>query len=176
MKIKVICALVLCGIAVCASAERMVDSQKEIVNLLSTLTDLKSQTILPVYFPNQVPKHPTLKNLYAYVDPELVTKNSYTISIDSTNTCKGAHYCEVGALQVSTSGEPKIYQNMENQNITKSVTLNSDQRASYTPGHALADYWPPMLEWRAGDYFYQLNWQVKNESTLLNTAKSIRTY
>jgi hypothetical protein len=174
MKMKLLTALITLTALNAAFADKMIDSQKEIVNLTPTLTALKSQTDIPVVFPTQVPKHPTLKKLYAYIDPNSVKKDAYTISIDSSSTCKGAHYCEVGMLQVATKGEPKDYQDMENHNITTSVNLTPTQKASYTPGHALADYWSPILEWRDGAYFYSLTWQVKSEKALVTMAHSLK--
>lgn len=157
-----------------AFADKMIASQKEIPNLAQVLSDLKAQTEIPVVFPTEVPKNPTLKQLYAYADPQQVGKTFYTISIDSTPTCHGVHYCNVGSLQVSASGQPQNYTDMNKQNITQPIDLTPTQKAFYTPGHAMADYWPPTLEWRDANYFYQLIWQVRDQSALVKTAQSIQ--
>ncbi len=159
-----------------ACAEKMLDSQKVIPNLSPALTALKAQTNLPVVFPTQIPKNPTLTTFYIYIDPTLVSNTHYTISIDSSNTCKGMHGCEIGVLTVSTTGEPEIYKDMNGNVLTKTINLSPTQQASYTPGHAMADYWPPMLEWHQGAYFYHLSWQVRDQPALVNTALSLKPY
>ena len=159
-----------------AHADKMLNSQKIIPNLNSALTTLQTQTSLPSIFPTQIPKNPTLSTFYLYTDPTLVSNNSYTISIDSTSTCKGAHYCQVGALTVTTAGQAQIYKDMNGNVLTKTINLTPTQQASYTPGHAMGDYWAPMLEWRAGAYFYHLNWQVRDQAALVKTALSLKPY
>jgi hypothetical protein len=159
-----------------ACAEKMLDSQKLIPNLNSALTALKAQTSLPAIFPTQIPKNPTLTTFYIYIDPTLLSSTGYTISIDSTSTCKGAHYCQVGALTINTTGQPQIYKDMNGNVLTKTINLTPTQQASYTPGHAMGDYWAPMLEWRQGAYFYHLNWQVRDQKALVNTALSLKPY
>lgn len=159
-----------------AFADKMIDSTKGIANLSQALATLPAQTAIPVVFPTEIPKNPTLKQLYAYVDPSQVGKNFYTVDIDSTSACHGAHYCNVGTFQVSTTGQPQNYTDMNNKNLTQVINLSSTQKAYYTPGHAMADYFPPTLEWRDANYFYQLIWQVKDKSALLATAQSIKPY
>lgn len=170
-------ALCLCLFAAnFACAEKMLNSQKVVANLNPSLAGLQAKTSLPVMFPTQVPKNPTLTTFYIYIDPTLVSNTSYTIGVDSSKTCQGMHGCEIGTLTVSTTGSPQVYKDMNGNVLTKTINLTPTQQASYTPGHAMADYWPPVLEWRQGAYFYHLSWQVRDEPALINTALSLKPY
>ena len=153
--------------------DSLVNSTAYIVNLNASLTSLQSKTDLPLMFPKQVPQTSGLKKLYVSFDPTLVNNNSYWISIDSSKDCQGAHYCNIGSLKVARIGDPQIYYAMNKQALTKTINLSSRQKAYYTPGHAMGDYWPPMLEWRDQKYFYQLIWQVDSANVLIQTAQTV---
>jgi len=167
--------MLICAVLTSAPvfANSMAKSTSYVMKLKPTLSALQAKTTLPVVFPEEVPADPNLKHLYASFDSALIHKTAYLISIDSTADCQGAHYCNVGSLALREDGSPQIYNDLQNRPLTKVVYLHEHQKAYFTPGHALADYWPPKLEWRDSKYFYQLTWQGGNEHDLVKMAENI---
>ena len=47
---------------------------------------------------------------------------------------------------------------MSERPITERIKLKDNIDGYYTPGHPMADYWPPSLQWAYKDALYDLWW------------------
>jgi hypothetical protein len=134
----------------------LLPAKQLIKNLPSVIFNLKETTKETILFPKKVPNHP--KKLFA--SAELSKKSSeilYRINIDSTENCHGVHYCNIGSMTATTKAPDK---SMKNKIITTTVKLANGLTGQFTPGHAMADYWPPQLTWRDKNRWYTLTWNV----------------
>lgn len=124
--------------------------------------------------PGQLPAPAKDQHYYLYVD---TAQDQYTLDFDKTADCHGAKYCNAGSLSAINHGNPEIYYNAANQPLTRLTHLNGNVPAFYTPAHAVADYWPAMLEWRSGSTLYRLRWQGDiNKATLSEIAESVQNF
>jgi len=128
---------------------------KAIQNLTNVIAKLKANSDVAVLFPKKIPAN---KTTY-YANGEL-TNSGYVIYIDTTPTCHGVHVCNVGSVTAITGGNPQIYYDMQNKELTVPVRLADGTKAYITPGHAMGDYWPTMLVWRKQRVLYKIIWQL----------------
>lgn len=140
-----------------AMGQGMVPANKLIQNLPKTIAKLQKQTSVPVLFPKQIPKNPQYKNYYA---TGKITNSGYVIYVDSTKDCNGVHACNIGSITAAIGGNPQIYYDMQNKELTVPVKLKNNIKAYYTPGHAMGDYWPTMIVWRDKNVLYTIVWQI----------------
>lgn len=171
--------MLCCGFSVAYAAPLMIDSHT-LNNFDQTIQKVKSLTTLPIEFPAQVPQDvKKAATLYMNYDPSSTTSTGYTLYVDSTPDCQGAHYCNIGTLQVSNTGSPEQYQDISHHLITKTIKVSGNVTVYYTPGHALGDYWSPVAEWQNNGRFYHLSWDLANsdaQSVLLQMVQSMQTY
>lgn len=144
----------------CFATLKLVPANQGIKDLNTTLNVLQQHAKSSIPFPSQIPLDTKHKNYFAFGE---VTNSGYIISIDNSAECEGVHYCNVGSMLTSTGDNPQIYYDMQNKELTMPVKLAHGQKAYYTPGHAMGDYWPPMLEWRHKKQFYRLTWRLPND-------------
>ncbi|MBS0358585.1 MAG: hypothetical protein JSS53_04890 [Proteobacteria bacterium] len=154
-------------------AASWVNTEKNIQGLDKVLKEIKQKNKnISMRVPTQIPD--SKKSYYASYSAR---KNFLALNIDATANCHGVHNCNIGSITAETLGEPKIQYDMQNHEITVPVTLKNDTHAYYTPGHAMGDYWPPMIQWREGSTLYTLTWQIANsadeKSTLVEMANSM---
>jgi len=102
------------------------------------------------------------KKLYAYFKQTEPTR--YIISFDNTADCHGVKTCSVGSIQAVIGANPQIYYSRDNAELTRRVLLNGAVPAYFTPGHAMADYWPPMISWHLDNVTYTLSWNLPDVS------------
>ncbi len=159
-KIRIILIAMLLIPCLSFAATKMVTAKKAITNLPSALTKLTLKSDAEITFPHKVPM--TSKKKY-YASAQ-TTKSGYVIYVDSTPECHGVHNCNIGSITSEKVGNPQIYYDMQNKEITIPVTLVSGHRGYYTPGHAMGDYWPPRLEWRRDNILYTISWQLDNKT------------
>ena len=62
----------------------------------------------------------------------------------------------MGTIYAQKNGYPQILFDNNNKEITQVITLANHQKAYFTPGHAMADYWNPQVQWRAKNVLYTL--------------------
>ena len=97
----------------------------------------------------------------------------YTVYIDLSAKCHGAKYCNLGSLTAERNGKPQMYYDINKHLITETIPFGN-RNAYYTPAHAMADYWPALLQWQQNNILYTLSWQDKIDvSTLIEMAQSI---
>lgn len=169
--IKIILACILFIPCLSFATTKMATAKKAIDNLPSTLTKLTLKTDAEIVFPHKVPVT-SGKKYYAFAQS---TKSGYIIYVDSTPECHGVHTCNIGSIVAQKAGNPQIYYDMLNKEITVPVKLDRGFKGFYTPGHAMGDYWPPRLEWRRDNILYSLSWQLDNtsaEDTLIHMANT----
>lgn len=145
---------------------------KTIQNLTEVIAKLEANTNVSVLFPKKIP---LAKTYYAYGE---ITNSGYVIYIDATPTCHGIHACNIGSVTAVTGGNPQIYYDMQNRELTVPVKLQVGTKAYFTPGHAMGDYWPPMLVWRKQNVLYKITWQLDAKiarQALIAMANSMRT-
>lgn len=169
IKIVLICILLIPCLSF--ATPKMVTAKKAVTNLPTVLTKLTLKTDTEIVFPHKVPTT-SKKKYYAYAES---TKSGYVIYIDNTPECHGVHNCNIGSITAEKAGNPQIYYDIQNKEITVPVVLTRGFKGYYTPGHAMGDYWPPRLEWRRDNMLYSLSWQLDNstaEDTLLHMANT----
>lgn len=146
-------------------------------NFEKTIQSLSQKTKLPVVFPQKIPILPKRDSYYIYVQTQDFGSR-YAISFDTTPDCHAKHSCSIGSLTVSTAGNPQIYYSLDNKVLTVPVELTGGRKAYFTPSHAAADFWPSQLEWREGNVFYCLGWNLvanaPEKEVLIAMANSIK--
>lgn len=146
-------------------------ASQSIANLQSVLAAAKKNTDVPVLFPHLVPQNNNA-HYYAYLEPAQTANGAdYVIDIDSTVDCHGAHYCNIGSVRAERGGNPQLMYNMQNQEITVAVQLDKQQKAYFTPSHAMADNFPAQIQWRAANILYTISWDT-NQAIMIAMANS----
>lgn len=151
------------------AASALVSSNQYVQNLAPTMRTVKTKTKLPVVFPTMVPKP---KAQY-YASYWMGRGQRYTLNIDASAACHGAHYCNIGSLTAIENGKPHMYSSKSHQLLTVPVNLANHAHGFYTPGHAMGDYWPPMLEWQQGTVLYRLTWNDASSKDLMSMANTV---
>lgn len=80
--------------------------------------------------------------------------------LDEQANCNGAHYCNVGSVEIVAGGKIESLRDRQGHVITQRIRLANGLTAFFTPGHALADYWPAQLQWQRGGDRYTLSWRA----------------
>ncbi len=146
---------------ICYAATNLVAAHNLINNLDKAQMQAKQKTSMPVLFPKRIASDPTIKTYYASAD--LTAAPGYRIYVDSTKDCRGVHTCNIGRVSAEIGGNPIIYYDMNNKEITIPVILSNNLKGYYTPAHAMGDFWPTMLVWRDKNVLYTITWQLKPE-------------
>jgi hypothetical protein len=146
-------------------------------NLDRVMQQAQAKSGKPVIFPGQIPIDKSIKQYYASASLTNVPLGvNYRINIDRKKKCNGAHYCNIGTLQVENKGQPQIFHDRNGKKITYPVKLALNYIGYFTPGHAMADYWPAMLQWRDNSTMYTITWNIdpkKERVAIINMANSI---
>jgi hypothetical protein len=150
-------------------------STNVIAELGSILTEIKSRVTMPVIFPTRIPvAEATTK--YFVSSSASSNQQQYSIFIDTTPRCDGAHFCNMGTINAYNNGFPFIYYSMENKELTVPVMLTHNLKGYYTPAHPMADMWPTQLEWRDKNILYSITWQhlptADEKQDIINIANS----
>jgi hypothetical protein len=145
----------------CYAATNLAVAHNLIKNLDQATTQAKQKTSVLILFPERITTDSAIKAYYAAAD--LTAAPGYRIYIDSTEDCHGMHTCNIGSVSAEIAGNPVIYYDMNNQEITVPVILNNNLKGYYTPAHAMGDFWPTMLVWRDKNVLYTITWQLKPE-------------
>lgn len=151
------------------SSSNLVLAENSIIGLKETIETLKKLSPIPVLFPSKIPRS-NMDHLYASQSSYSDYKKSWIINIDATANCHGAHICNVGSLMANKSGVlSKTYEYHDNGPDLKKgekevVQLAKGYIGYFTPGHALADYWPQSLEWQMDGILYTLSWKETTDN------------
>ena len=137
---------------------------------------IASLKINKVAVPSLIPA-PAANSRY-FVSAEHIPNRAddYSISFDNTANCHGAQYCNAGNISTEIQGNPTIYFDMQNQELTQRVILPKGGVVYYTPSHAMGSFWPGRVEWRCGTTLYTLNWvlpQTSERGNLLQMTSSL---
>lgn len=155
-------------------AGQLQSANNTITGLDEAISAAKTTSHLSVVFPAEVPT--SANKLYA---SENSRKDFWAIQIDSTSTCHGAHFCNIGTITGKAKGTiNEMYMDMKSkkQIQKESVMLADGTSAYFTPGHAEADWHNPSLEWQFKDISYSLTWAITNDDaqkiliTMANSA------
>lgn len=159
----VACFIEVIGIfPVMANEASLVSAHKLIKNLDKVIAQVRQESTVPVLFPQKIPKGDE-SMLYAYSEPTGKQTQGYSISVDYSKDCKGAHYCSMGHIDAQRFGSiQKEIHDREGRHITEKVQLAKNISGYYTHPHAMADYWSPTLQWKIGDVLYTLTWSDRN--------------
>ncbi len=148
----------------------LISATEAIQNLSDAVNTAKKDSNARVVFPQLVPK--ASKPYFASVDATAKTRGaSYVINIDKTKTCNGVHVCNVGYVQAELRGNPQIYYDINNKEITEPVMLANHIKGYFTPGHAMGDFFPASIQWRDRDVLYSITWQTDRD-TMIKIANS----
>jgi hypothetical protein len=166
--------LVTLGIGFSAYAGvSLVATDKATQGLTQAMASLKK--IDKVAIPSVVP--PPAANARYFVSAERKPNNSdYIVSFDNTADCHGAHYCSAGSISTELQGNPTIYFDNQNQEITQRIVLPNGGVVYYTRSHAMGSFWPARVEWRCGTTLYTLSWalpQASERGDLLQMVSSM---
>ncbi|MCD6045437.1 MAG: hypothetical protein K0R48_600 [Gammaproteobacteria bacterium] len=122
-------------------------------------TAIASLKMDKVAVPNVMPA-PTTHARY-FVSAERKSNGSgYIVSFDNTANCHGAQYCSVGSISTELQGNPTVYFDNQNHEITQRVVLPKGGVVYYTPSHAMGSFWPGRIEWRCDITLYTLSWEL----------------
>ena len=125
-----------------------------------------------VIFPSAV-----LKKSNIYVVGESAPKGAYTLYLNYTSDCGVAAYCNLAHFNaVPANGALPIYRNSDNQVMTRAITLQNGTKATYTKGYAMADYWPPHIDWISQGTQYSLSYSNAKKSDLLWMVNHMRSF
>lgn len=129
-------------------------------DLQNALTKIKADFKAPVYYPTMLPK-PANGNPKYFVGYMVRDKEFYALTFDLSQDCNGAKYCT--AIQIYGDAAKKkqrglIQRDHSNKIITEVITLNFGIKAYYTHGHAMGDYFPPMIVWDKNSVRYEIDW------------------
>jgi hypothetical protein len=134
-----------------------------IKNLPEALQKAKKALGFPVLFPSFIPDHrddifsaPERKQEPHYAYTQVTSHGLVIISIDYTEDCHGSKHCSLASLYITKGALPEIRKDLSGKPITTVVKLRDNIEGYYTPGHAMADYWPPSLQWVYKDTLYEL--------------------
>lgn len=105
------------------------------------------------------PAQANQKNAPYYAYTEVIPQtNLVIISISHDEACHGSKHCSVLSLYIKKGASPEMRTDMSGKHITETVKLDDHINGYYTPGHPMADYWPPSLQWVSGTLLYDLWW------------------
>jgi hypothetical protein len=165
-----------CSLAYAALPLKLEPANTALPGLENNLKTLQSQlpSTVTLVFPQKLPRPASGQTYYFYSEP--ANHNVlYAVDIDNSAACHGVHTCNIGQFTATLAGNPEIYYDMNNKELTRPVKLNNGQKAYYTPAHAMADYWPAMITWREGNVLYTLSWQGEvDQAILVNMASSVK--
>lgn len=145
------------------------------INYQKMLQPLPKKTLITIRIPSQLPLQSNQKIFLNFAQDDA---KQYSISFDTSPTCHAAKYCALGYISGKLSAKPELYQDSKGKTLTQPVELLHHVPGYFTPGHAMADYWPPMLSWREGNVLYTLTWQFsklndeETKSTLIDFANA----
>jgi hypothetical protein len=125
---------------------------------------------MPALFPTQIPQQQT--KLYASYN-SLYAKPNYNqyweIAIKNDPHCQ-VRGCVIGNMTATRDG--KLTFDYLHAPIGPNAKTISKQKISlannivgyFTPGHAEADWHPPMMEWQMNKILYVLSWEIKEDA------------
>lgn len=160
--------------SICYATINLVAAHNLINNLDKAKAEAKQKTEVPVLFPKRIASDPAIKIYYATTD--LTAAPGYRIYVDSSKDCHGMHTCNIGSVSAEIGGNPVIYYDMNNKEITIPVMLANNLKGYYTPAHAMGDFWPTMLVWRDKNVLYTITWQLKpkiEKNAIITMANSM---
>ncbi|MBA3813746.1 MAG: hypothetical protein H0X26_04540 [Alphaproteobacteria bacterium] len=136
-------------------------SSKSIKNLDESLQKAENTLGFPVLFPTFIPDD---RELYAHTAS---TGGLTIISFSLDETCHGVKACTLGSLNIWLYGHSETRKDISGKSITEVVNLSDNTKGYYTPGHSMADYWPPSLQWskKKDVLHYDLWWAGMDEAT-----------
>lgn len=161
-----------------AAKPSLVSANGVIQDLEKTLQEVKQHSKVPVLFPTLVPKDPADKPYFASSDLSAQKYGiSYLINIDKTKDCKGVHACNIGYVKAEQGGNPQVYYDLHNKELTTALMLPHHIKAYYTPGHAMGDYSPANIQWRDKNILYTIIWPTERDALvkMANSAFMIAT-
>lgn len=138
-------------------------------NITKIITEIQQKANIPVLFPSKIPN-------IRYYPSAKITNSGYIIYIDATKDCGGVHACNIGIVSAEVAGNPIIYYDMNNKEITIPVKLANNLKGYYTPGHAMGDYWPTNIVWRDKNVLYSITWALDpkiERATIIAMANSM---
>lgn len=163
---------IICTAFSAYAAVSLVPTEKVTPGLNAALATLKTSKVA---IPSVVP--PPAGNAHYFINVESKENSSdYSISFDNSANCHGAQYCNAGTIYTTTQGNPTIYFDMQNREITQRVLLPNGGVAYYTPSHSMGSFWPGRVEWRCDTTLYTLSWALPQSSErgdLLQMVSSI---
>lgn len=155
-----------------ANSPSMVSANTIIQGLDNAVAQIKLKTTVPVIFPTIIPTNQNLHTYFANSDlSQMQNGIDYTINVDATQNCSGAHYCNIGYVRAQKGGNPQVNYDMHNKQLTVSVILANNTKAYFTPGHAMADFFPAEIQWRDKNILYTLTWNT-DQNSIIKMANS----
>ncbi len=125
-----------------------------------------------VMFPNAV-----LKKSAIYLAGEQNHQGGYTLYLNYTEDCGVAAYCNLGHLTVQAATGPlTLYRNQAKELMTQKIILQNGILATYTQGYAMADYWPPHLDWISQGMLYRLTYRDAGQRDLVWMANHMQPF
>ena len=158
-------------------------SSKAISNMTETLAEAKTKIKYTKAFSDEklsgtvvaFPKKIPFYNKPSYSHFIILKSGSdYAIEVANSTACNLSKTCVLGSLIFQGQANPTIYYDRENREATSRVILHQGIHGYYTPGLAMADFWPAKLEWRYREVLYTLTWSnLDDKQAFVIMANSI---
>ena len=113
------------------------------------VSQLTSATSVPIRLPASMPaSYAQVGRFYASIVTDLTNANFYEVSLGSTSSCAGAHFCTVAEFvgEVSSNDSTPLG--------STSVTLPNAVEGYFTPGRCGSSCGYARLDWISGIYRY----------------------
>ncbi len=159
----------------------MVSANDYIVNYDQAINQANKMSKITVAFPTFIPRPTKGEKLFASVDEHAQQYGfEYMIYIDSSSSCHGVKYCNIGIIAARKTDKIEMMRNRENKMITTPVMLADGLTAYFTPAHAMGDFVPATMQWVEKKTAYMISWSVNKASypktrdfliTMTNSAK-----
>jgi hypothetical protein len=160
---------------------------KSIKNLDAALKTSEEELGFPVLFPSFIPDdrddrfsdpdQANQRNAPYYAHTDVIAQTGLVIiSISPDKACHGSKHCSVLSLHIKKDASPEMRQDMSGKAMTEVVKLSDNIKGYYTPGHPMADFWPPSLQWVKGDLLYDLWWseiRKDDEKSMASSSEKI---
>jgi hypothetical protein len=170
---KIISIILTVAIMPALASVTLLTSDKASTGLSHAISYLKSEGVREVIVPSAIPQNKTTYFVNSELKPNTL---DYSVSFDYTEKCKGAQYCSAGSIDTEFQGNPTIYFDNKNQEITERIVLANQHTVYYTPSHAMGSFWPARAEWRCGTTLYTLSWTLpaaEERTTLLQMVSDM---
>ena len=132
----------------------------QVINFNEVIQVIESTIKAPVVLPRKV--FATGKQeLYASYD---IIGQDYYVAFNTTPDCLGQKFCNIGHFNGRLNAKPEKIIGPFGSTLSKVIKLRNGKKAFFTPSHAGASFFPPILEWQTSGRLFHLSWRINNKN------------